>query len=406
MWRLSCPLCGGSPCANRAIAPPPRCWRRRHPLTPQQAEGMTVTIVDAARPVTGGVKTHLDVNVAPGPVTGGVDTHLDLNVVAALDGIGGLLAVAKFPTTAAGHRELLGWLSGFGPVARVGVGGTGPYGAGVARFLRAAGVAVVEVDRPNRQARRRSGKSDPLDAVEAARAALSGRARGAAKSRDGNVEAIRALVVAKRSARSAKIQALNQIRHLSFTAPEQLRQRLAGVSRHHLAARAAALRPSSREGADPVIAATKTALRMLGRRVLALDEEKARIDALLAGLVTQTAPQLLAVFGAGIDTAAALLVTAGDNPGRLRSEAAWAHLCGTAPIPASSGKVTRYRLNRGGDRQANSALWGIVITRLGNDPRTKAYMARRLAEGRSKPEVIRVLKRYVAREVYHRLPRP
>src|SRR5215469_15236796 len=308
---------------------------------------MTVTIVDAAR-----------------PVTGGVDTHLDLNVAAALDPVGGLLAVAEFPTTLPGHRDMLGWLSGFGPVARVGVEGTGCYGAGLARFLRRAGVEIVEVDRPNRQARRRSGKSDPLDAVEAARAALSGRARGAAKSRDGNVEAIRALVVARRSARSAKIQALNQIRHLSFTAPEQLRQRLAGVSRHHLAARAATLGPGSREGADPVIVATKTALRILGRRVLALDEEKARIDALLSKLVAQTAPQLLAVFGVGIDTAAALLVAAGDNPGRLRSEAAWAHLCGTAPIPASSGKVTRYRLNRGGDRQANRALWGIVITRL------------------------------------------
>jgi len=367
---------------------------------------MTVTIVDAARPVPGGADTHSDLNVTPRLVTAGVDTHLDVNVAAALDPVGGLLGVAEFPTTLAGHRGLLGWLAGFGPVARAGVEGTGSYGAGLARFLRAAGIQVVEVDRPNRQARRRSGKSDPLDAIEAARAALSGRACGAAKSRDGNVEAIRALVVAKRSARSAKIQTLNQIRHLSFTAPEQLRQRLAGVSRQHLAARAAALRPATREGADPVITATKTALRILGRRVLALDEEKARIDALLATLVTQTAPQLLTVFGVGIDTAAELLVTAGDNPGRLRSEAAWAHLCGTAPIPASSGKVTRYRLNRGGNRQANRALWGIVITRLGNDPRTRAYMARRLGEGRSKPEVIRVLKRYVAREVYHRLPRP
>jgi transposase len=367
---------------------------------------MTETIVDAARPVPGGADTHSDLNVASCLVTGGVDTHLDLNVAAALDPVGGLLGVAEFPTTLAGHRELLGWLSGFGPVARAGVEGTGSYGVGLARFLRAAGVEVVEVDRPNRQARRRSGKSDPLDAIEAARAVLSGRACGAAKSRDGNVEAIRVLVVAKRSARSAKIQTLNQIRHLSFTAPDQLRQRLAGVSRQQLAARAAALRPPAVESADPVITATKTALRTLGRRVLALDAEKARIDALLATLVTQTAPQLLTVFGVGIDTAAELLVTAGDNPGRLRSEAAWAHLCGTAPIPASSGKVTRYRLNRGGDRQANRALWGIVITRLGNDPRTRAYMARRLGEGRSKPEVIRVLKRYVAREVYHHLPRP
>ena len=375
-------------------------------MNTSQAEGMTVTIVDAARPVPGGADTHSDLNVASCLVTGGVDTHLDLNVAAALDPVGGLLGVAEFATTLAGHRELLGWLSGFGPVARAGVEGTGSYGAGLARFLRAAGVEVVEVDRPNRQARRRSGKSDPLDAIEAARAALSGRACGAAKSRDGNVEAIRVLVVAKRSARSAKIQTLNQIRHLSFTAPDQLRQQLAGVSRQQLAARAAALRPPAAKSADPVITATKTALRILGRRVLALDAEKARIDALLATLVTQTAPQLLAVFGVGIDTAAELLVTAGDNPGRLRSEAAWAHLCGTAPIPASSGKVTRYRLNRGGDRQANRALWGIVITRLGNDPRTRAYMARRLGEGRSKPEVIRVLKRYVAREVYHRLPRP
>jgi transposase len=350
---------------------------------------MTVAIVDAPR-----------------PVTGGVDTHLDLNVAAALDPIGGLLEVAEFPATSGGHRRLLGWLAGFGPVTRVGVEGTGSYGAGLARYLRAAGVEVVEVDRPNRQARRRAGKSDPLDAIEAARAALSGRACGAAKTRDGNVEAIRALVVAKRSARSTKIATLNQIRHLSFTAPEQLRERLKGVSRQQLAARAAALRPSQREGADPVMAATKTAIRLLGRRVLALDEEKARIDALLSELVTKTAPALLRLHGVGIDTAATLLVTAGDNPGRLRSEAAWAHLCGTAPIPASSGKVTRWRLNRGGDRQANCALWGIVITRLRNDPRTRAYMARRLAEGRSKPEVIRILKRYVAREVYHHLPRP
>jgi transposase len=219
------------------------------------------------------------------------------------------------------------------------------------------------------------------------------------------VEAIRALVVAKRSCRSARIKTLNQIRHLGFTAPEQLRERLRGVPRQQLAATAAALRPGLLDG-DSVMAATKTALRILGRRVLALDEEKTQIDALLTTLVTRAAPQLLTLHGVGVDTAATLLVTAGDNPGRLRSEAAWAHLCGTAPIPASSGKVTRWRLNRGGDRQANCALWVIVICRLGNDPRTRAYMTRRLAEGRSKPEVIRILKRYVAREVYRHLPRP
>jgi len=337
------------------------------------------------------------------PVTGGVDTHLDVNVAAALDPIGGLLGVAEFPTTPAGHRRLAEFLASFGTLTRVGVEGTGSYGAGLSRYLRGSGVEVVEVDRPNRQSRRHTGKSDPVDAIEAARAALSGRAQGAGKSRDGNVEAIRALVVAKRSSRSTKIQTLNQIRHLGFTAPEELRSRLQGISRQHLGAEAAALRP--RAGGDPVVFATKTALSLLGHRVLVLDAERERLNLLLGELVKDTAPQLLEIHGVGVDTAATLLVTAGDNPGRIRSEAAWAHLCGVAPIQASSGKVTRVRLDRGGDRQANSALWGVVITRLRSDPRTQTYMERRLKEGRSKPEIIRVLKRYVAREVYHRLPR-
>src|SRR6478672_6183648 len=203
---------------------------------------MTVTIVDAARPVTGSGNTHPDLHAAPCLVTGGVDTHLDLNVAAALDGIGGLLAVAEFPTTSAGHRELLGWLSGFGPVARVGVEGTGSYGAGLARFLRAAGVAVVEVDRPNRQARRRHGKSDTVDAVEAARAALSGRAHGIAKTADGDVEAFRVLLIAFRSGREARTKCLNQLRHLGFCSPDDLRERFRGVTVGALAETAAALR--------------------------------------------------------------------------------------------------------------------------------------------------------------------
>ena len=237
-------------------------------------------------------------------VTGGVDTHLDVNVVAAIDPIGGLLGVAEFPTTPAGHRELAGFLASFGEVTLVGVEGTGSYGAGLSRFLRGAGIEVVEVDRPNRQSRRRTGKSDPVDAIEAARAALSGRAQGAGKTRDGNVEAIRALVVAKRSTRSTKIKTLNQIRHLSFTAPEELRARLKGVSRQHLGAQAAALRP--RAGGDPVVFATKTALSLLGHRLLVLDAERQRLDVLLAELIEKTAPQLLEIFGVGVDTAATL----------------------------------------------------------------------------------------------------
>jgi transposase len=337
-------------------------------------------------------------------VTGGVDTHLDLNVAAAIDHIGGLLGVAEFPTTSSGHKELLAWLKTFGPLAQVGTEGTSSYGAGLARYLRRAGTEVVEVDRPNRQSRRRTGKSDPADAVEAARAALSGRAQGAGKLKDGNVEAMRALVVAKRSARDTKIKTMNQIRHLGFTAPDELRERLAGVSRKNLAATAAALRP--REGGDQVAFATKTALCLLGRRVLALDAEKEHLEDLLSKLVENTAPELLGVYGVGVGTASALLVTAGDNPERIRSEAAWAHLCGAAPIQASTGKVTRWRLDRGGDRHANAALYVIVLARMSADKRTRAYVERRVAEGKTKPDIIRILKRYVAREVYHYLPRP
>lgn len=337
-------------------------------------------------------------------ITGGVDTHLDNHVAAALDAIGGTLGVESFAATPAGYRELLAWLASFGDVGRVGVEGTGAYGAGLARFLRAEGLEVIEVDRPNRQARRRAGKSDPADAVEAARGALSGRARGVAKSADGRVEAIRTLVVAKRSNRECRTKTLNQIRHLTYTAPDDLRERFRGVRKERLGEVAASLRP--RSGGDPVRYATKLSLQMLGRRVVELEDEAAVLNEQLARLVLHVAPTLLDLYGVGPDTAAILLVAAGDNPERIRSESAWAHLCGVAPVPASSGKVTRWRLNQGGNRQANHALWRIVITRMRYHAPTRAYVERRLADGRSKPEIIRSLKRYVAREVYRHLARP
>ena len=302
-----------------------------------------------------------------------------------------------------GYSALLSWLEAFGEVSKVGVEGTGSYGAGIARHLARAGVHVVEVDRQNRQARRQSGKSDPLDAVEAARAAQSGRAHGRAKSRDGSVEAIRVLVVAKRSARGARIKALGQMRQLTFSAPDQLQSRLKGLPIAQFVATAQGLRPT--RSPDAVTAATKASLSSLAHRVADLEAEITELDAMITPLLETTAPELLAVYGVGIDTAAALLVAAGDNPERLHSEAAWAHLCGVSPLEASSGKVTRHRLNRGGDRQANRALWHIVITRLASDPRTQAYMERRVKDGRSKREAIRMLKRYVAREVYRSLPR-
>ena len=336
-------------------------------------------------------------------ITGGVDTHADVHVAAALDPVGGLLGVAEFPAAQAGYARLLAWLGGFGTVCLVGIEGTGSYGAGLARYVSAAGVRVVEVDRSDRQDRRRQGKSDPLDAVSAARAAQSGRAAGAPRGRDGQVEAIRALMVAKRSAAGERTQTINQARALVLTGPDDLRARFTRHAPAALVAGLASLRP--RPG-DVVGYATRIALRELGRRAQFLDGQLERLDELIVPLVTARAPGLLALYGIGPNTAALLLIAAGDHPRRLRSEAAWAHLCGVAPIPASSGKTVRHRLNPGGDRQANHALWRIVFTRLGSHPATRAYAERRTGEGKSKPEIIRCLKRYVAREVYPHLRPP
>jgi transposase len=301
-------------------------------------------------------------------ITGGAGTHADTHAAAALDPVGGLLGVEEFPASAAGYARLLGWPGGFGTVCLVGIEGTGSYGAGLARHITTAGVRVVEVDRSDRQDRRRQGKSDPLGAVSAARAAQSGRARGAPKARDGTVEAIRALMVAKRSARGERTQTINQARALVSTAPDDIRARFSKHTSAALVTETAAMRP--RPG-DTVDYATRIALRELGRRAEFLADQIDRLDELLVPLVTAHAPGLLALHGIGPDTAALLLVAAGDRPERLRSEAAWAHLCASAPIPASSGKVARHRLNPGGDRQANHALWRIVITRMSSDARTR-----------------------------------
>src|SRR4051794_34987460 len=235
-----------------------------------------------------------------------------------------LLGVRSFATTPAGYVQLYGWLVGFGTVERTGVEGTGAYGAGLARHLRGRGLVVLDVDRPNRQERRRNGKSDELDAIEAARAALSGRASGIAKTADGDVEAIRALLVVRRSGRNVRIKYLNQIRHLGFTAPDELRERLRDVHRDRLARTAAALRPTV--GSDTVVYATKLAIAMLGRRVLALEIDAKRLDDELETLVRRCAPSLLEIYGVGIHTAATLLVAEGDNPNRLKNEAAFAHM--------------------------------------------------------------------------------
>ena len=335
-------------------------------------------------------------------ITGGVDTHLEFHVAAALDERGGLLGIERFETTTRGYKKLLAWLEEFGPVALVGVEGTSSYGAGLTRHLHAEGIAVVEVDRPNRQRRRRKGKSDPQDAVSAARSAQGGDATGLAKTRDGNVEAMRVLRVVRFSARRSRTQAINQIRSLVSTAPEELRAELRGLSIYKVLTLTSAYRHTGR---TDVTTLTKLALRTLARRALALEAEVKEIDSLLKDLVAETAPELCAVDGVGTDVASAILVAAGDNPERLKNEATFAKLCGVSPLDASSGKHERHRLNRTGDRQANSALWHIVLTRMVSDPNTRRYIERRMKDGRTKKEAIRRLKRYVAREVFAALPR-
>jgi transposase len=335
-------------------------------------------------------------------VTGGVDTHQDLHVAAALDQVGRVLGTQSFPTTPAGYRQLLGWLRSFGQLQVVGVEGTGSYGSALARHLTSQGIDVIEVARPNRQLRRRHGKTDVIDAIAAARVVLSGEATGKPKSHDGPVEALRTLKAVQRSANKARTQALNQIHQLLVTAPEDLRTKLRGLSRKELLATCAAFRIRPED--DSLPAMTRLALRELAQRVLHLDGQLADVTARLRRITTAIAPDLLAIKGVGPDVASTLLMTAGDNPERMTSEAAFAALCGSNPIPASSGKTNRHRLNRGGDRNANAALWRIVVVRLSCDQRTRDYLERRTSEGKSKTEILRCLKRYLAREIYSAMP--
>jgi transposase len=335
-------------------------------------------------------------------VAGGVDTHGDTHTAAAIDAAGRLLGHRQFPTTAAGYRQLLSWLRGFGTVAVVGVEGSGVYGAGLTRHLATESVAMVEVDRPDRKARRFTGKSDPLDAEAAARAAWARVRTGVPKDRTGEVEALRNLRVARRSAVEQRADGQRQIKSLIVTAPESLRAQLRGLDDTALIKTCAGLRPDRTRIADPE-QAVKTALRSLARRHLALTAEINDLDSLIEPLVTQINPELTAHYGVGPDSAGQLLVTAGQNTHRLHSEAAFAMLCGVAPLPASSGKTHRHRLNRGGDRQANAALYRVVLTRLRWDKPTRAYAYRRTQEGLSKKDIIRCLKRLVARELYYTL---
>ena len=336
-------------------------------------------------------------------IVGGVDTHKDSHTAAALSKTGQLLGVAQFPATPDGYHDLLAWLRGFGRLVRVGVEGTGSYGAGLHGVLRRAGVEVREVVRPKRQVRRRRGKSDPVDAEAAARAVIAGDDLGTPKRQDGSVEAIRVLRLTRRSALKARTQAVNQLHAVIQTAPSPLREQLRALRLPELVTRVRRFRC-----AVPVtpMAAARFALRGLAARWTALDSELRGLDEQLAQLVQTVASPLLAVHGVGIDTAGALLVAAGDNPERLASEASFAALCGVSPVDASSGRQHRHRLNRGGNRDANRALWVIAIVRMASDPTTQRYVQRRTHEGLSKKEILRCLKRYIARQLYRLLLGP
>jgi transposase len=333
-------------------------------------------------------------------VIGGVDTHKDAHVVAALTEQGALLGTASFAANSSGYEQLVAWLRDFGTIISVGIEGTGSYGAGLCRFLQAAGVLVREVSRPKRQWRRRYGKSDPRDAEAAARAMLAGEALGIPQQRDGAVEAIRMLRLARRSAIKARTQTTNQLRAVLDTAPDELREPLRSLSPQVVVATMRRWRPGA--PSDP-LAAARVTLKLLAERWTALSAELVQLDAHLAPLLATAAPRLLATHGVGPDTAAALLVAAGDNPDRLASEASFAALCGVSPVDASSGRQHRHRLNRGGNRDANRALWVIVLVRMATDSRTRQYVTRRTSQGLSKKEIIRCLKRHVAREIYRLL---
>lgn len=344
-------------------------------------------------------------NTAGSGVVAGVDTHRDTHTVAVLDRVGRVLGTAQFPATGPGYRALLGWVRGHGRPDRVGLEGSGAYGAGLAEYLQRARVVLVEVDRPDRATRRARGKSDPVDAVAAARAVLAGTATGTPKQRASAVESVRVLRVSRLDARDARARAMTRLKALLVTAPEPLRAQLRELSDARLVAACARLRPgigdpAALRAADPGVA-TRRALHDLAGRYRDLTAQLDELDAILAPLVRSLAPALTDTFGVGPDTAGQLLVTAGANPDRIRTEAAFAALTGTSPVPASSGRTTgRHRLNRGGDRHANCALYRIALVRMRHDPRTRAYVERRTTQGRTKKEIIRCLKRYIAREIW------
>ena len=313
-------------------------------------------------------------------IIGGVDTHQDLHTAAIVDLDGKVLGTESFSTTRAGYRAMLRWFRFHGELLRVGVESTGSYGAGITRHLALSGVPVLEVTGPDPAARRAKGKDDSLDAVAAAEAARTRRRVQVAKDRSGAVEALRVLRTTRKTAMKCRRATLQQLHNTIVAAPEEVRDQVRNLTRMQRLRTCAALRPDAVGYRDPVVA-TKLALKYLARRILHLNDEIAELDRFIVPLVEELAPNLLELEGVGTENAGAMLVAVGENPDRVRSEASFAMMCGVCPIPASSGKTQRHRLNRGGNRQANSALHMVVVCRMRTDERTRATSTAEPAKG-------------------------
>ena len=330
-------------------------------------------------------------------LTLGVDTHLDNHVAVLVNNLGQVVDTQEFPVCISGYEKLFKWCQSFGQLKQAGLEGTGTYGAGLCKYLEQQQVSVYEVNRPNRARRRLRGKSDPTDAENAARSVLANESTALPKSHDGVVEAMRYLVVARKSSVKSKTQSINQIRALLVTAPSHIREKCYVPSTRQCIESCKRLK---QEENNLLVNTLVSMLNLLAERWQLLSLELKQIDKQLKALTSLSASTLLDQYGVGSYVAATLMVAAGDNPERLKKESSFAALCGVTPLEASSGKKRRHRLNRGGSRDANNALWTVTMIRMRNDPRTKNYVAKRSAEGKSHKEIQRCLKRYIARELF------
>jgi len=338
------------------------------------------------------------------PIIIGIDTHKYSHVAVAIDLRGTRQAALSIPANTKGYLELERWSQSLGDVRAFGIEGTGSYGAGLSRSLLSQGHNVVEVTRPNRQLRYTHGKTDSLDAEGAARSVLSGQATARPKTQTGSSEMIRHLKIARDTAVKSRSQAMVTLKTLIINAPSDLRDALDQINgKVALIRHIAGFRPGDIQN---TLASAKAAMRALARRWLWLHEAITTHDKELERLVGERAPELLASHGIATLTVAEMLILVGDDPTRIRSEAAFAKLCGVCPIPASSGKTHRFRLNRGGNRQANAALYRVAIVRMRSHEPTLAYVRKRTKDGKSKSEIIRCLKRYIIREIYGQLCLP